>query len=112
MEMALEFATIAFNASTTFAIVYKTLPVIKTTRRQSFKDINPRFWQSMLAFIENGAMYTVVGVVHVTLLICIWIDRSQPKQDALSLSREVMFQIWQVLSVRTRICDFPKPELI
>jgi hypothetical protein len=80
-------STILFNACTTLAIAYRVFPVIRHGRSDKPSEI--RAGAAVMLLIENGALYTVVGIIFLVLTV-----------KANFISATIFRLVWQVMPVR------------
>jgi hypothetical protein len=58
-------STVLFNAYTTVAIAYRSFPLLRHER--DAKMIEARAGSSIILLLENGALYTLVGLIFLAL---------------------------------------------
>jgi hypothetical protein len=72
VQWAFYTSTILFNAYTTCAIGYKVLPTLRWNPRGHEKVVSlsgdTHAIAALLLFLENGALYTIVGIIYGALL--------------------------------------------
>jgi hypothetical protein len=102
LAVVTEISTLILNAWTTFAIVYKVLPVIRDYKRhQSSTDNDTQIWRSgsaILVFLGNGTLHTLVGVIQLTLFVKVWATNGI-YDTSLSATQNILDVLWVVQSV-------------
>jgi hypothetical protein len=87
-EIGFFVSTVLFNACTTLAIAYRIFPVIRHGRSVNPSEI--RAGAAVMLLVENGALYTIVGIVFLVLAL----------RQVEEISAVVFRLVWQVMPVR------------
>jgi hypothetical protein len=91
------FTTILFNACTTLAIGYRTLPLFELKRKPTIhgSHVGGQTWRAgvtIWVFLENGLLYTFIGIAQVVL-------RFHTDGDGWSQAQTCSLVLWQISAV-------------
>lgn len=88
------FTTILFNACTTLAIGYRTLPLFELKRKPTIhsRHVGGQTWRAgvtIWVFLENGLLYTLIGITQAVLSLHI-------DGDGWSRAQTFSLALWQI----------------